>query len=485
MNIRLIILKHLLLAAAAFFAAYAVTAATGENFNSRKGVPIHKIKTKLQNSCWTFHQFDVNQDGWNPRLEGDGAMVATAGAGLARNSGIYTPVLLVENTIEVSFDYTFSENFLAGERRWLDLCLLNASNEPIRTLDHIEFPGAGATIAKKYNTSFDNIPAGEYRLALRYGSSGGGTARIAVDQLYVSAQLKYPSGCNMAPVALRDRIKGMADRTAAGNLLENDGDRNGDQLTAYLVKSSPDGLVDLKTDGTFVFTPHTGFDGNVTSFIYKVCDNGAGNLCTENKTVYINFPAESIVHGLVDFHGSYKFNGYVELNWKTKSSAEIRKFEIERSLDGKSWETTGMMHANPETNSNTYAYKDRLTRNVVHRKDIYYRLRQVAADGNESISRLLVVRVYNTRTLTMISVTPNPTKNDIAVNLQLQETSWISVRVLNGSGVPIIHKSIEVEKGTHNIIIDGTSGLQAGLYMLEVIVNSRERMLVKLVKEQS
>lgn len=485
MNIRLIILKHLLLAAAAFFAAYAVAAATGENFNSRKGVPIHKLKTKLQNSCWTFHHFDVNNNGWNPGLEGDGAMVANTGAGLSVNSGIFTPVLLISGELQISFDYTFSEALGAGERRWIDLCLVNAASEPVQTLDHIEFAGEGATIPKKYTTAFDNLMQGEYRLALRYGASGGGTSTIAIDQLYVSAQLKYPSGCNIAPVALRDRIAGTAERTANGSLMQNDGDRNGDELTAYLIKGSPDGVVDLQPDGTFVFTPHTGFEGSVTNFVYKVCDNGATNLCTENKTVYINFPAVSIVNSLVDFTGSYKFNGYVELNWKTRFAHEVRKFEIERSLDGKNWETAGMMHANTETNGNKYAYKDRLTRNTAHKKDIYYRLRQVAADGTASVSRLLVVRVYNTKTLTMISVTPNPAKNDIAVNLQLQQTSWVSIRVLNGSGSSIIHKSIEVEEGTHNLIIEGTSGLQAGLYMLEVIVNSRERMTVKLVKEQS
>ena len=37
--------------------------------------------------------------------------------------------------------------------------------------------------------------------------------------------------------------------------------------------------------------------------------------------------------------------------------------------------------------------------------------------------------------------------------------------------------------GINTVMMDGTSQLKPGLYILEVIVNSKERMMVKLVKE--
>jgi hypothetical protein len=464
--------------------ALAATAGTTENFNSRKGVPIQNIRTSLQSSCWTFHHFDINHNGWNPKLEGDGAMVSDQTAMLAGNSGIFTPILNVASSIKISFDYTFSENFSAESSRWMKIGLANSENEIIQMLDVIDFNGANATRPKKYNTVLRNIIPGDYRLVLLYGGSGG-SARIAVDELNTSAPFKYEGGCNTAPVALKDKITGLYNRTASGTLLNNDKDRNNESLKAFLIKDSPDGKVELEEDGSFVFTPDKDFTGNFTSFIYRICDNGSINLCSPNTSVSINFPPVTIAgNQLVDFKGSYKNNGNVELAWNTKPGNNLDKFEVERSIDGRSWQNSGTIPAKNESdNVHDYTYTDKVNKNTALKKDLYYRLKQVKTDGSISTSRLLIVRVYNTRTVTMISVTPNPVKSDIAVNVQLQESSYVSMRIFNNSGTSVLHKITEAERGINNLVIDGSSKLKPGMYMLEVIVNSKERMLVKLIKE--
>jgi hypothetical protein len=73
-----------------------------ENFNSRKGTPLRQLKALLQNNCWTFHHFDINQNGWNPAIEGDGAMVADINALEFSNSGIYTPMLVIPGQISTA-----------------------------------------------------------------------------------------------------------------------------------------------------------------------------------------------------------------------------------------------------------------------------------------------------------------------------------------------------------------------------------------------
>ena len=83
----------------------------------------------------------------------------------------------------------------------------------------------------------------------------------------------------------------------------------------------------------------------------------------------------------------------------------------------------------------------------------------------------------------MISVTPNPAKNDIAVNVQLNEGSFIVMKVISSNGVEVMKKSLKASAGASSYILEGTSNLQRGMYVLEVIVNSKERMLVSLMKE--
>lgn len=455
-------------------------AETSENFNSRKGVPVDRLRAALQGSCWTFHHFDVNDNGWNPGIEGDGAMVATADAQGFANSGIYTPVLAVPESLTLSFAYRFDQSFSADTHRWLKISLATAGNDIVQVLETIEFDGSSATGRKQYSTTFKNLFAGEYRLVLQYGGSGAG-ARIAIDELSISAPFRYPGGCNVAPVGVRDRITGMANRTASGSLLKNDRDAEHQTLTAYLIKGSPDGKVELTENGSFVFTPRKGFTGNSTSFTYKVCDNGAVNLCSENTTVLITFPElPKPALSLTDFNGSYVFNGNVELAWKVAPGTS-GSFGIERSYDGITWDEAGVVQGNAE--SVEYNFVDRMGRNRVLKNDLYYRLKQVREDESEVLSRLLVVRVYNTRTLTMISVTPNPAKNDIAVNVQLQETAVVSLRLLNNNGNSVMHKIVEEPRGLNNILLEGTSKIAPGVYSLEVIVNSREHMVIKLIKE--
>ena len=149
-----VLLIRPLIVCTAIISALSATAGITENFNSRKGISIHEIKTNLQHSCWTFHHFDVNNNGWNPRIEGDGAMVSDINALQYANAGIYTPVLNVGTDIEVSFEYAFNEDFAMSSSRWVKICLANASNEIVQELETIQLIGINAVRTKKYSTSF-------------------------------------------------------------------------------------------------------------------------------------------------------------------------------------------------------------------------------------------------------------------------------------------------------------------------------------------
>ncbi len=456
---------------------------TSENFNSKKGLPVTQIRERLQSICWTFHHFDVNHNGWNPGLEGDGAMVSGPNAIQYKNAGIYTPLLSVSSQLDVSFDYRFNEDFSSSASRWMKICLATATNEIVQVLEELHFNGFQAVKAKNYSTRFSNLTPGTYRLVLLYGGSGG-SAAIAVDGLNTSAALRYEGGCSEAPIATKDKITGMPDRSARGSLLLNDMAPDKSSLRVFLSKPSIHGKVDLANDGSFVFTPNSDFKGKSTSFAYRICNDDAADLCSPVTTVNIHFPDKER-KPLADFKGSYKMDGNVELVWYTTDPGNLDKFEIERCVDGRSWERTGIVPASRVITNrrNDYTYMDKVSRNTAHKRDLYYRLKQVQADGTVTTSRLMIVRVYNTKTLTMISITPNPASNDIAVNLQLVQDAYVSMKITSSAGETVIRKVMDVKRGIRNLHIEGSSALLPGAYLLEVIVNSKERMLVKLMKE--
>ncbi|HEX6181726.1 MAG TPA: T9SS type A sorting domain-containing protein, partial [Chitinophagaceae bacterium] len=91
-------------------------------------------------------------------------------------------------------------------------------------------------------------------------------------------------------------------------------------------------------------------------------------------------------------------------------------------------------------------------------------------------------RLFKTQTLKMLSVTPNPVVNDISVQVQLKQNSFVVMKVTNSSGLEVSRKSSRGNEGLNAFTLDGTNKLNPGVYMLEVIINSNERMSIKLVK---
>jgi hypothetical protein len=459
-----------------------IHAQTFDNFNSRPSVSLNQIKAFLEDHCSLFVGFDINAGNWNPQIEGDGAMVSENSP--SPSYGL-SPVLILNGSITISFSYKFNNTLTGGERRWLKISLADENNIPQLLLDSIEYSNFNTSTIYTYNKTH-STPIGNYKLFVSYNGMGG-SAAIAIDQLHISASKYYNSGCNFAPVAVNDNINGSANRSASGNVLTNDTEPNGEQLSAYLMTASPHGNLIMNANGSFSFSPNAGFNGSSTSFTYKICDNGLGVLCSNDGTVTINFPSNNtsiLPLSLTDFNGVYRNEGKVELNWVTNFEQNVTHFEVERSFDGIAWQKVGALQAQGVSAvKKSYSFTDEAGRNTAIKRDLYYRLKQIDADSRSAYSRILIVRVYNTHSIKMISVTPNPAVNDIAVNIQLNEGSYIVMKVVSSNGVEVIKKSIKASAGANSYTLEGTRNLQRGMYLLEVIINSKERMVVKLMKE--
>ncbi|MBS1567681.1 MAG: cadherin-like domain-containing protein, partial [Bacteroidetes bacterium] len=439
------------------------------------------VKNYLQDHCWQFVDFDVNRNGWTPGIEGDGAMVSGPGNSATETTGIYSQQLSIWGHVNISFSYQFSAN--VTDRRWINIYLTDGANNILSKLDSVELTGAAGATTYHFNKSYG---AGSrcYRVYIQYQGIGGNNP-IAIDELSFDAPTCYSTGCNQAPVAENDTESGSSDHTANGYVLPNDHDEDpGTSLTAQLVTNSPDGTVTLYGNGYFTFVPNAGFTGTTTSFTYMACDNGTPSLCSAPATVTITFPLNlgSLPVTIVDLAAAYNDN-IVQVKWTTTFEQNNDRFEIERSTDGITFKTVGTVKGQGNSGvRHDYEFDDEVKRNTVSKNDLYYRLKQVDLDGKATYSKILVVRVYQTKSLQSVSVTPNPAVNDIRVNVQLNENSYIVIKVINSAGTEIMRKAVRGTTGANKFTMDGSSQLQTGVYFLEVIINSNERMMVKLVK---
>ncbi|HVS95456.1 MAG TPA: Ig-like domain-containing protein [Puia sp.] len=443
-----------------------------DNFNSRPGVRLSEVKGYLQGKCWFFADFDVNRAGWTPNIEGDGAMVSGTGASATELTGIYTPLMDLTDGTPLSFSYSFNQP--VGNRRWMKIIALDGKENPIAVLDSIELTGSNANHTYNYRKKISLT--GQYKLCINYQGLGG-NERIAIDELNIGAAPHYSGDCNVAPVALRDKFTGTASHTANGNVLNNDYDPNHETMTAYLLSESPDGRIDLQKDGQFAFTPKDGFTGNSTQFSYKVCDNGSPSLCSITTTATIRFPSRST---LVSFDALYS-RKEVAVNWDIATDNHSKVFEVERSLDGSYYKKVGEVKSEEAIATGRYTFNDRL-HEAERKNDLYYRLRQIDGAGRITYSKVLILRSYGSKSVEAVSVTPDPGVNDIQVNVQLKEKSFVVMRVTDDKGSELIKQTAMGDFGSNMYNIEGTSQLQPGMYQLEVIINSNERLTMQLAK---
>lgn len=454
-----------------------------ENFNSREALSVYDVKGYLQNRCWIFNGIEMNA---SSPIEGDGSLVTVPNS--FGFSSIYTPVLDVPGNISVSFKYAVDQNFVAGEKKIVTVYLTDdfstIAGAPIGVLEI-----TNAVIGQTYTANFSKTPVGSggYRVLILIESENGSTPLI-IDEVTTSAPTYYLTGCNATPIAIADTITGANDYTASGDVTVNDYDPNGLGFTVYMIDNSFDGTVTLNTNGTFSFVPNPGFNGRSTTFTYQICNWGLPELCSEIVTVVINFPNNKdglLPVSLINFQGTLREDGKgVHLSWRTNFEQNNKHFEVERSFNGIEWTTVGTVKgAGNSSVVVNYEFDDQLGKITMARNDLYYRLKQVDEDGKYKYTKILVVRIYNTKNINSIAATPNPVVNDINVTIDLTEDAYGSFKVYNATGVEVLRKSGKLKRGSQTITIENSNTLPAGMYFLEVIINGKERMVIKLMKD--
>jgi hypothetical protein len=195
-------------------------------------------------------------------------------------------------------------------------------------------------------------------------------------------------------------------------------------------------------------------------------------------------PASKIIlHGsLVSFNAASNRNSFT-LTWNAVAVKPCDHFEVERSLDGNNYEKMGEVKGFILTsNEEMYQFQDNFKPITARKNDFYYRLKQVDADGQISYSKVLIARMYNTRSVASLSVTPDPSVNDILVNVQVKENSYVVMKITDQQGNQVVKKAERAQNGLTTYKLDGTNGLEAGKYVLEIIVNSNERLTMQLQK---
>lgn len=113
----------------------------------------------------------------------------------------------------------------------------------------------------------------------------------------------------------------------------------------------------------------------------------------------------------------------------------------------------------------------------------YYRLKMVDNRGNIHYSKTMIVQLYKSDDLAMVSVTPNTALQDIHVNVQLKNRSYIVMKVTDENGKEILKKKGLGFEGFNTYELEKTGQMIPGSYLLEVLVNSKDLLSIPLIKK--
>lgn len=164
---------------------------------------------------------------------------------------------------------------------------------------------------------------------------------------------------------------------------------------------------------------------------------------------------------LINFKANI-INKQTVLNWVTSSETNNKGFEVQKSTDGKNFETIGFVRGAGNSNSiKKYTFTDDNYSNA------FYRLKQVDFDGQLEYSKTVAVKNAEM----MVELTPNPFTNTVEIS---SNKNIVSAEIVDITGKTRI---AEVINGM-NVTIN-TADLSNGIYFIRI--NNGETVITKRI----
>ena len=188
----------------------------------------------------------------------------------------------------------------------------------------------------------------------------------------------------------------------------------------------------------------------------------------------MNGPAYVLPVKLTDFEAKPE-GSKVKLTWTTASEQNNKGFEIQKSYDGKAFNTIGFVAGKGNSLSSVnYHFYD----NDIKNGKIYYRLKQVDFNGLSEVSEVKVVD-FKKMTFFDIKIGPNPAVDNFTIAINTDKEEIIQMEVFDVAGKQVLKDQIHIKNGLIESKYD-CKNWQKGIYFIRI--KGTEEQIIKLVK---
>ncbi|KUG09933.1 T9SS type A sorting domain-containing protein [Solirubrum puertoriconensis] len=170
------------------------------------------------------------------------------------------------------------------------------------------------------------------------------------------------------------------------------------------------------------------------------------------------------------------------LRWATATERNNNRFEVEGSADGSTFQHLGTVAgAGNRTQRTEYQYTDARLLNY-GAELVYYRLRQIDADGTEHLSPVRTVRVGALATFAAVAW-PLPFGADgLTLQVRTPVPGPATLVVSDALGRKVLQQQAQLAVGTSEVEVVGAGKLAAGTYVL-VLQQGAQVSRLKLVRQ--
>lgn len=153
---------------------------------------------------------------------------------------------------------------------------------------------------------------------------------------------------------------------------------------------------------------------------------------------------------------------YALVEWKTGEESQLNNFVIQRSTDGTTWSTLGIVDAQNAADGAFYSFKD-----VSPQANCYYRL--VIADRDGKLTYSPVFSGGCSDIALPFLVYPNPAVSQAVAQISLRQGGTGKVQVLSLSGQSVYEAEWHLQAGLNQLVIP-VSGWPSGSYILRLVL---------------
>lgn len=182
---------------------------------------------------------------------------------------------------------------------------------------------------------------------------------------------------------------------------------------------------------------------------------------------------------LTGFSASVKDNN-IMLSWTTATEQNNKGFEIERSIDNKTFSSVGFVPGSGTTTINRkYSYIDPVSASG----NYYYRLKQIDMDGSFTYSPVINIAVELPDNYSLSQNYPNPFNPYTSIQYKIPEAGLVTLKVFDilGNEIKTLVNENQ-ESGVYTVVLD-LSSFSSGTYIYELKVNSfAQRSKMTLMK---